>query len=139
MHATHALKSHCSERMWFREACVQLVEGHHQHLGQVSPTAASDVCLEQADLMQFLPTAAPQGFGLASPWTRQLQGPHSAVSVKDRCVPAALSGFVLPFECPLNLLSHTPNSSHVHSPLQNKRFEMKVQSCSNNHINYLFR
>lgn len=90
----------------------------------------------------LLPTAAPQGSGLASPRSRQLQGPHSAVNVKDRCLPPAQPSpfwIVLPSECPLNLLSHPPNSSHVHSPLQNKRFEMKGQSCSNNHIKYLFR
>lgn len=57
VHAKHALKSHCSERMWFREACAPQVEGHHQHVGQVSPTAASDVCLQQADPMQSLPSS----------------------------------------------------------------------------------
>lgn len=97
------------------------------------------VCSRQISCSPFhalLPTAAPRGFGLASSWTRQLQGPHFC----SRCLQPShhLSGFVLPSECPLNLPSHTPNSPHVRSPLQIKHFEMKVQSCSNNHINYLF-
>lgn len=57
VHARHALKSHCSERMWFREACAGQAEGHQQHAGQVSPTAASPVCLQQAHLMQSLPSS----------------------------------------------------------------------------------
>lgn len=144
VHARHAFKRHCSERMWFREACVWQVEGQHQHVGQGSPTAALK-CVwsrhsSRSPFQTLLPPAAPQGFGLVSPWTV----PRSTCCrrCQDRCLPPAqhhLSGFVLPLECPLNLLSHMPSSSHVHSPLQNKRFEMKVQSCSNNHINYLFR
>lgn len=104
-------------------------------------------CVSEAGRSQAVPSklSFPQlhlkVLGLLSPWIRQLQGPHSAAAAKGRCLQPShhLCGFVLPFECPLNLLSHTPNSSHVHSPLQNKRFEMKVQPCSNNHINYLFR
>lgn len=141
VHARHALKRHCSEGMWLREVCVWQAEGQHQHVGQGSPTAASEVCLEQAELTQSLPSppshsCTPRlwaGFPKVSMLCRRCQ---------DRHLPPGqhhLSGFVLPFECPLNLLSHTPSSSHAHSPLQNKRFEMKVQSCSNNHINYLFR
>lgn len=37
-----------------------------------------------------------QGFRLASPWTGQLKGHHSAVEVKDRCLQSShrLSGFL---------------------------------------------
>lgn len=92
-HARRGLKSHCSERMWFREACVRQGEGHHQHVAQVSPTAASEVCLEQADLMQSLPSSPSHSctsrFWARFPWTRQLQGPHSAADIKDGCLPPA--------------------------------------------------
>lgn len=124
---------------------VWQVEGHHQHVGQVSPTAASDVCLEEAHLMLSLPSSpshsCTSGFWACFPMDQAAPRPTLSSCAKGRRLQPSqhLSGFVLPLECTLNLLSHKPSSSRVHSPLQNKRFEMKVQSCSNNHINYLFR
>lgn len=46
--------------------------------------------------------AVPEGFGLASPRTRQLQGPHSAVNAKDRWQPPAQPSPFLALSFPLN-------------------------------------
>lgn len=88
VHARHALKSHCSERMWFREVCVWQVEGHQQHVGQVSPTAASDVCLKQADPRQSLPSS-PSHSCTSRFWACSPHGPGSSKAHTQQQLPRA--------------------------------------------------
>lgn len=90
--------------------------------------------------LHSLPQLLLQGFRLASPCTGQLKGHHSAVEIKRRCLQHShhSSGFFLHFKRLVHLLSHMQNLPYVHSPLQNKRFGIKVQSCGNNCVNYLF-
>lgn len=136
-----ALRKCSSHRLvfgWLKFTTSMWVRSALQHTGIcTSGPGGSDV----APSPHSFPQLRLQGFGLASPSTGQFKGPHSAVKVKDRCLQPShrLSGFSLRFKCPLNLLSHTQNLSYVHSPLQNKRFGIKVQSCSNNRVNHLFR
>lgn len=103
VHARHALKRHCSERMWFREACVWQVEGQQQHVGQGSPTAALKCVWSRhsscSPFQTLLPTAAPQGFGwfLHGP----SQGPHAAGDVRTgACLQPSITFLALSF--PLN-------------------------------------
>lgn len=88
--------------------------------------------------LHSFPRLSLQGFRLASPTTGQLNSPHSAVEVKDRWLQPSHCLSLFSFTLNAHWLSHMQNLSCMHSPLQNKLFGIKVQSHSNNHVNYLF-
>ena len=136
-----ALKKCSSQRLVFGWLKVTTSMWVRSALQQTQICASGSGRSHAVPFLHSFPQLCLQGSGLASPSTRQFKGPHSAVKVKDRCLQPSHrpSGFFLHLKCPLNLFSHMQNLSYVHSPLQNKRFGISVQSCSNNHVNYLFR
>lgn len=90
VHARHALKSHCSEKLQFTEACVWQVEGHHQQVDQVSPMEDSHP--GQADLSWLFPTNSPSKFqacpGSSKAHTLQLSTSASSPTLAFPCFPS---------------------------------------------------
>lgn len=121
-----ALKKCCSYRGlqlagWRLPACGS--GQPHSRLGSLH--------VDQAGFMWFLPPAAPWRFRACFLSDGTAQRPTASWSSYGQVLLGQQSPFFLFIFFTLN--------AHMHSPLQNKWFGIKVQSCSNNRFNYLLR